>query len=459
MGSYASICSKITAEEEKANDFKNEADLYFDKLEASPLKCKRNCDEKDLKLFHSAIINNNINQFKRILRKIDHVDDFFNWCTSQSNGSKHKINWKLRMPPLHLACMYRRPEMVDLLLQYGANPYQKDKFGRYPFTFLLLCWPRLQFGPEELDKVELNGAFFGDTAEIYFRNHIQKQHERTRACMAHFLDYKIDPSMVVNDSHQTMLHVCAKYNIVAALQFLVNCGGDVEKTNSEGQTPLILACKLSKPDCIYYLIQIQAKLDTRDNYGRIGLHYAALSNRLNGNVLIALIRSGSDVNARDNEGLTPLHFAVMFGQTLKVAVLLDEGADPDAKNRKGRSPLYILFNRNSTTGILCAVHLLAESVYLSVHNKEREIPCGLRANGIYNSLANTLIDMSCNAPSLSYLCLQRIRRLLGINKPYSKQIVNLECPLMIKSLILNYKWNARSEWLCRLKKVLYHHNP
>ncbi|KAL3870816.1 hypothetical protein ACJMK2_038856 [Sinanodonta woodiana] len=454
MGSYSSICSKITAEKEKTNETQKKAVLIFEKIEALPWKRKDKIEEKDFKLFHSAIINNNVNQLKRILRKIDNVDDFFNWCMNHSEASKNKINWKLRMPPLHLACMYRRPEIVDLLLQNGANPYQRDKFGRYPFAFLLLCWPRLQFSLEELDPVGHE-----DTAELYFRNHIQKQHERTRACMGHFLDYKIDPSMVINDNHQTMLHMCAKYNIVAALQFLVNCGGDVEKTNSEGQTPLILACKLSKPDCIYYLLETQAKLDTRDNYGRIGLHYAALSNRLDVNVLIALIRSGSFVNTRDNEGLTPLHFAVMFGQTLKVAVLLDEGADPDARTRKGRSPLYILLNRNNTTGILSAVHLLAESVYLSVHDEERGIPCGLRDNGVYNSLANTLIDMSCNAPSLSSLCLQQIRRLLGINKPYAKQIVHLDCPLMIKSLILNYKWNARTEWLCRLKSVLYHHNP
>ncbi|WP_330359017.1 ankyrin repeat domain-containing protein [Mycobacteroides abscessus] len=52
-----------------------------------------------------------------------------------------------------------------------------------------------------------------------------------------------------------------------------------------------------------------------------------------------LIDSGADVNAKDDEGNTPLHFAATHDSAEVVRMLLDAGAEVDAANGKGETPL------------------------------------------------------------------------------------------------------------------------
>jgi hypothetical protein len=54
-------------------------------------------------------------------------------------------------------------------------------------------------------------------------------------------------------------------------------------------------------------------------------------------ILQALLEAGVDINVRNSSGQTPLHKATMNWQT--VAVLLDAGADPNAKDIYDRTPL------------------------------------------------------------------------------------------------------------------------
>ena len=59
-----------------------------------------------------------------------------------------------------------------------------------------------------------------------------------------------------------------------------------------------------------------------------------------------LIKEGADVNAQNNKGDTPLHMAVGSGQIDLVELLISEGADVKITNNKGQNALGVaLFNK------------------------------------------------------------------------------------------------------------------
>ena len=64
------------------------------------------------------------------------------------------------------------------------------------------------------------------------------------------------------------------------------------------------------------------------------LHKAALHNKIE--AVAALISHGADVNAREEDGYTPLMWASYYGYAKVVEALLDAGADKELKATSGR---------------------------------------------------------------------------------------------------------------------------
>ena len=54
-----------------------------------------------------------------------------------------------------------------------------------------------------------------------------------------------------------------------------------------------------------------------------------------------LIADGADVNARNDDGNTPLHVAATSGRVDAAALLVDSGAKIDSKNGYGYTPLQV----------------------------------------------------------------------------------------------------------------------
>ncbi|HQQ11315.1 MAG TPA: ankyrin repeat domain-containing protein, partial [Synergistales bacterium] len=53
-----------------------------------------------------------------------------------------------------------------------------------------------------------------------------------------------------------------------------------------------------------------------------------------------LIDRGADIEAQDKEGWTPLHYACMNGRTDIARLLLDRGADIEARDMWSYTPLH-----------------------------------------------------------------------------------------------------------------------
>ncbi len=111
---------------------------------------------------------------------------------------------------------------------------------------------------------------------------------------------------------------------------------------------LVYACRGDNgehPDEIQQLLALGADINIQNYKGKTGLHYAAKAGFLK--VINLLIENGADLDALDSDGETPLFEAIRStiksGEKQRAALeaLLIKGANPNVKNRKGQTPLQV----------------------------------------------------------------------------------------------------------------------
>lgn len=117
---------------------------------------------------------------------------------------------------------------------------------------------------------------------------------------------------------------------------------DINAQDSEGYTPLHLAAVVSEPR-VFSLIQAGANPGAKSHNGRTPLHCAALGRQ--SGILAMIIHLSKDlnleidVNGTDVNGRTPLHEACRSGCPESVRILVNAGADIDARDSSNHTPL------------------------------------------------------------------------------------------------------------------------
>jgi ankyrin repeat protein len=110
--------------------------------------------------------------------------------------------------------------------------------------------------------------------------------------------------------------------------------------SDDGFTPLHYAAFFGQPEAAKLLIERGADLEARSTNREFALDaaplHSAVAARERGTIEV-LLDAGADVNAVQHGGFTPLLEAAQSGQAEVVELLLERGADPDAKLDDGRT--------------------------------------------------------------------------------------------------------------------------
>ena len=120
------------------------------------------------------------------------------------------------------------------------------------------------------------------------------------------------------------------------MRLFISRGGDINRTNANGETALLLASWKGRAEAVKWLIERGARINAPDNQWS-ALHYAVF----NGQTDLAkyLIDQGADVNARSTNGSSVLMMAVYEGHEELIKPLLEKGADRTVKNDWGDGAL------------------------------------------------------------------------------------------------------------------------
>lgn len=104
-------------------------------------------------------------------------------------------------------------------------------------------------------------------------------------------------------------------------------------------TSLHCAAREGRIETALLLLERKAAPDAQSAYGYSCLHYAVLGNTLSG-IVEVLLCSGADSRVQCKDGRTPLHIAAFFRKEEAVRSLLAHGANIDAQDLCGNTPLH-----------------------------------------------------------------------------------------------------------------------
>jgi hypothetical protein len=127
---------------------------------------------------------------------------------------------------------------------------------------------------------------------------------------------------------------------IPMMELLVSRGADVNKANALGERALMHAAWRGHADAVKWLAAKGARIDS-DPMQWSPLHYAAFAGH--DRVAILLLDLGANINARSANGSSPLMMAVYEGHEQLVRQLLARGADRSVKNDRGEGAIEWAF--------------------------------------------------------------------------------------------------------------------
>ncbi|MGV8122782.1 MAG: ankyrin repeat domain-containing protein [Candidatus Xenobiia bacterium LiM19] len=343
--------------------------------------------------------------------------------------------------PLHMAARWGYCEMAAMLIRKGAEINAWDNTWESP---LLLA---SRYGRENTALMLISrGADFNvkgicDLTSLHYAT--QFSNEKVAAMLID-RGAKIDAQ---NDRKRTPLHYAlysANFNIA---KLLIEKGANTKAADSDGRTPLHYIAESNDQEMAEILIEHNANINAGDKIGLTPLHISAENHRIaahkllikeivdvmpydiefclprhlleareikdilikkgfkpeteymgswyslgktelpNSNISALLISKGADVNAKDIIGSTPLFYAAN-GEIAKL--LIANGAKVNTRNILGQTPLHMVDNKGA------AEVFIKKGADVNLPDKYGRMPLHHAADLGYGDIAEILIKNGAN---------------------------------------------------------------
>ncbi|KAK2763320.1 phosphate system positive regulatory protein pho81 [Arachnomyces sp. PD_36] len=266
---------------------------------------------------------------------------------------------------LHYAAERGSDTVVDLLLARGAD-IQANNAQAQPL------FDAVKGGNMKIVRTLLEAGSAINTRNSWGETPL---HRAAFEGSIEIIKYLIDAGVETNAKSKTdatALHRAAEGGHKEIIQLLSGIGLEINARNTYGWTPLIFAARSGSISAVRMLLDHGADASGASCYGWTALHMASCSHDSDAmphdtSILELLFQRGADImacssyffnpgSAEEGEGfmermhldcdkdadrlITPLHCAVSSGQTLAAKLLIELGADIEARDKHSSTPLH-----------------------------------------------------------------------------------------------------------------------
>ncbi|KAI0241444.1 Ankyrin repeat domain-containing protein 61 [Lamellibrachia satsuma] len=386
---------------------------------------------------HDLIVCNDASGCDALIRdgRVD-VNRPFRFSQSAISLGRRLVCRDIEAMPLHVACIYRRAAVLEVLLRHGARPNMRDHLGRVALQLVIQYWPRIMYKSE--DEVKSLPK-----EERTFNTHLKRQHEQAERALELLCQNGGCVNWMIRSSGETLLHLAAKYNIISSVQHLTRFGARLDESDHQRLTPLLRATEVANDAVAIELVLCGACVNATDAAFKTPLHYACASDGGNSKLIALLLSRDAWVNFADSRGNTSLHVAAFAGREDVVEMLLSFGATPDAVNRDGELPLFRFLDNVANLRRIYGLELLLQNT-VGIHGftQLHRSPALLDMDE-FADLREALERASLAPASLQRMCRLCVRRALGPTHLREGRVDELPCGHGLKQLIL---FNTNDWW-------------
>jgi ankyrin repeat protein len=141
------------------------------------------------------------------------------------------------------------------------------------------------------------------------------------------------------------------------VRFCLERGADVNTTDANGNTPLVLASRARyalTPKLVAQLLAHQANVDHHNDDNATAAHMASMAGNLE--VLGLLREAGARLGMQDAKLRTPLHLATAHNQPAIAEFLLFSGVPVDVADEDGNTPLLTATANRNIRNVTLLLH-------------------------------------------------------------------------------------------------------
>jgi ankyrin repeat protein len=236
--------------------------------------------------------------------------------------------------PLHFAVQGNRADLVEMVLEVGADPNALDSDGDSPLTWAVLA------GLEEMWTLLLNHGVEVDLPNLYGRTPLHQVARETgnEGAARALLEHGANPD-AQDRFGATGLNLAAWRGFRGVVDALLDHGADLGVGGPLARPNTEFAAQKGLDRLFEGLLDAGVDLGIETGLGGTLLHAAAEGG--SEEIVGPLLEQGFQVTALDRYGWTPLHYAAERGRTEVTELLISHGADVNVATTGGHTPLSL----------------------------------------------------------------------------------------------------------------------